>query len=205
MKQQLTIVFFLCFAFLATAQEQVINTPRFKGGFTLGFNASQINGDGLAGYNRLGLYGGITAAIMTESKFYYSTGITYSQRGSSPSISGSGGKIQFNLIEVPVIVHYMDKETEAGFYRIHFGGGFCYSRLISSKAVGNVWQGNEDAFKLNNINWLLEAMVYKNEHFSLGIRYNRALNHIYTRPVGTSKPLAVFTEHWITFKSMYYF
>ncbi len=185
-------------------QEEVATERRFSGGFTAGFNAAQIDGDGMAGYNKLGAYGGVVAAANFGEHTYLSTGITFSQRGAAPGLTGNAQIINFNMIEVPAIFHYKDKKTEMGFYRIHVGAGLCYSRLISARTNVTIWNDNKQYFGNNNLNWLMEFMVYKNEHFSLGLRYNRAINRIYKRPF-FGAPNTSFLEHWLSFKSMYYF
>lgn len=199
---------FLSFFVIQTsmsAQEEEGTERRFHGGVVYGFNASQINGDGLAGYNKLGLYGGIVASANLTQKSYLSTGITFSQRGSSTAISNqNSARIRLDFIEVPVIYHYKDKETEEGYHQVHFGGGLCYSRLFNVAAGGTTYLGHESKFSASNLSWLLEAMFYKNKHVGFGIRYNRAINNVYKNST-IPAPVATFLEHWITFKGVYIF
>jgi hypothetical protein len=197
-------IFYLTLATSLMAQEEA-TSRRFHGGFTYGFNASQIDGDGLAGYNKLGLYGGVVASADLTDKAYLSTAITYSQRGSSTSIRNqNSARIRLDFIEVPLIFHYKDKETEEGYHQVHVGAGLCYSRLFDVKAGSTPYLGHESTFNDTNISWLLEAMFYKNKHFGLGVRYNRAINNVYKND-RVPAPVAVFLEHWISFKGVYVF
>jgi hypothetical protein len=202
----------LClFAFFAQAQEQEESsipateiTRRFTGGFTGGFNATQIDGDGLIGFNKLGWYGGVVAnAIFTESK-YLGIGITFSQRGSSSAIFSKGGKVKFNMLEVPLMFHFCDWKSEAGFYRVHAGVGACYSRLINVNAINTAYHDFEDSFKTDNVSWILETMFYQNKHFGFGLRFSKSFNKIYTQP-NPSAPNANFVERWLTIRTVYLF
>jgi hypothetical protein len=205
----LLLSFSLCI-FFAQAQEPEENTQpteitqRFTGGFTYGFNATQIDGDGLIGFNKLGLYGGIVAnAILTESK-YIGIGITFSQRGSSTAIFSKAGKIKFNMLEVPVMFHFCDWKSESGFYRVHAGVGASYSRLIGVNANNTAYHDFEESFKKDNVSWLLEAMFYQNKHFGFGFRFNKAFNKIYIQP-NASAPKANFVERWLSIRGVYLF
>lgn len=197
------------FSFFAQAQEEENTQPieitrRFTGGFTAGFNATQIDGDGLIGFNKLGLYGGIVAnAILTENK-YIGIGITFSQRGSSTAIFSKAGKIKFDMLEVPVMFHFCDWKSEDGFYRVHAGAGASYSRLIGVNANQTAYQGLEESFKKDNVSWLLEAMFYRNKHIGFGFRFNKSFNKIYTQPNSTA-PKANFVERWLSVRAVYLF
>lgn len=198
-------IFFALNPSLSAQEEEQVVERRFNGGFVYGFNSSQINGDGLAGYHKLGLYAGIVANANLTPKTYLSTGITFSQRGSATALNSQNtARIRFDIIELPLIFHYKDKETEDGYHQVHFGTGFCYGRLFNVEAGGTPYLGHESKFSPSNINWLLDAMFYKNKHIGFGIRYNRAINRIYKNST-VPAPVAVFLEHWITFKGIYIF
>jgi hypothetical protein len=191
------------------AQDNNLDGPRFKGGLRLGFNASQINGDYSAGYNKVGLYGGIQAQAILNRKNYLSTGIIFSQRGSAPGLinSATAWAIKLNFVEVPLIFHITDWEVSPGFSRMHAGLGLNYSRLIGAKAVlVPGFTGNENYFNVNNVNWLAEATYFRTRNFGFGIRYSRAINKLYNAPPpGTPKPKTYFLEHWVSFYTSYLF
>ena len=197
------IISILVFQKVCLAQDETTSTEnRFKAGFKIGFNASQINGDFNAGYNKVGLFGGINALANLSPKAYFQTGIYFSQRGSTPSLrtSADSWKIRLNFVEIPLTYHIKDWETEDGFYRMHFGAGFNYSRLLSARAIFVPgFTGNEEYFASNNFNWLIEATFYTNKHLGFGVKYSRAINKLYkhTFPL----PNTTFTEHWITFNT----
>lgn len=191
------------------AQENDIDSPRFKGGLRFGFNASQINGDYSAGYNKVGLYGGIQAQARLNQKNYLSTGIVFSQRGSAPGLinSATAWAIKLNFVEVPLVFHITDWAVAGGYSRMHAGIGLNYSRLIGAKAVlVPGFSGNEVYFAVDNVNWLAEATYFVNKNFGFGARYSRAINKLYNAPPpGTPKPKTYFLEHWVTLYTSYLF
>ncbi|MFZ4542418.1 MAG: outer membrane beta-barrel protein [Saprospiraceae bacterium] len=208
----LSLLFLSLFAIVSciSAQEISETGPRFKGGVKFGFNASQINGDYSAGYNKVGLFGGIVANAKLSQKNYLSTGIIFSQRGSAPGLinSNSGSwAIKLNFIEVPLIFHITDWALESGYSKMHVGAGLNYSRLIGAKAIlVPGFTGNENYFQQDNLNWLLEATFFLNKNFGFGVRYSRGINRLYILPPqNTPKPKTSFLEHWITFNTTYIF
>lgn len=204
MKQILLILITIsCFLQKTTAQ------ATFKGGLSLGMNASQINGDKSAGYNKFGLQGGVQVSIETSEKKYWTTGISYSQRGSRTTASEAYNvwRIKLPYIEVPLLYNIKDwKDEENGFYRVHAGAGLAYGRLFNPKATDfSPWFGKEDNFRKNNLSWIVEATVFKNKHFGIGFRYTRDIIRIFQKsdnPLVNSDPLI---GHFLTLKSVYIF
>lgn len=204
MKKLMFIWCFFCVSKLLAQEEIAEPERRFQGIVTLGFNASQINGDRAVGYNKLGLYGGVMANVLLSAKRGISTGIIFSQRGSTAGLTGSNWAIKANMIEVPLIFNIKDWYNPDGFYRMSFGAGLNYSRLIGASAPNTPWAMHTDKFRTSNVDWLMEATIFKNKNFGLGVRYSRGLTRLY-RWNTLGAPVAIFQEQWITFKSMYYF
>lgn len=110
------LIFLLIFVSLATKAQN------FNAMLIAGMNASQVNGDSLIGFNKVGLQ--IGAGI--ESKFSPKTGIRfeflYTQKGSSSvndsaSIALEPFRLRLNYVEVPVYIFYQASKklnVEAG-------------------------------------------------------------------------------------------
>jgi hypothetical protein len=120
-----------------SAQSYYVEDPRtFYGGLLLGGNFTQVDGDRFAGYHKVGLnVGGIVYAQMAEH-FAASIEILFSQKGSRAHKSQESTSrayiisrydINLNYAEVPLMLNYFDKRKS------HFGAGFSYAQLISSK------------------------------------------------------------------------
>jgi hypothetical protein len=101
-----------------------------KGAVIAGCNLSQVDGDEVYGFNKLGANVGAAAIIPFSDHWEVSIEALYSQKGSyqkaqrDDSISGQY-KLKLNYLDVPVLVHYNDKN------RMWFGLGFSYGRLAS--------------------------------------------------------------------------
>lgn len=182
----------------------------FKGSIVLGMNASQINGDNSAGYNKFGIHGGVQVSIITSELKYWTTGILYSERGSRNRAYENTGvvwRIRLPYIEVPLMYNIKDwksDDSESAFYRMHAGVGLSYGRLFNPKATTfSPWLGREQYFRKNNISWIAEATLYKNAHFGIGFRYTRDLLRIFQKNATVnSDPLI---GHFITLRSIYSF
>jgi hypothetical protein len=186
--KKLILLFFIVFSTMsAQAQEQ-----RFKAGFHLGMNASQINGDQNYGYHKIGINGGLRVATQIKEKMQIITEINYASRGSQASISNNnnnGGFFRINMryIEVPIMFNLMDwKGENDDHYKIHFNAGLSYGRLISSSATGaTVLAGRSDEFlKKNNLSANIGFVYYPRLNLGYHFRYTRDLTPSYVPKAG---------------------
>ncbi len=108
----------------------------FYGGLVLGGNLAQIDGDGFAGYRKIGLNAGAIVYWKFGEKVGSTLEILYSQKGSrgvsgvnSPYSGSSFAKyaINLNYIELPVLLQYFMSE------RYHVGIGASYNALINTE------------------------------------------------------------------------
>ena len=84
-----------------------IFAQRFNGGIVAGFNASQIDGDFLFGYNKAGLMGGAFVFTDFTDKWKGQMEIRYSSKGSAtPKDYYPIEKNLLRYIEIPLIVEY---------------------------------------------------------------------------------------------------
>ena len=99
---------------------------RFRASILVGFNASQIDGDELAGFNKAGINVGGQVNIVLDrndwvGRFQPSVGIGFTQLGSAPSNNDNElyRSQRFNLAyaQIPVMIHYIDQRWvfSAGF------------------------------------------------------------------------------------------
>ncbi len=159
---------------------------RFGAGALLGVNASQIQGDRFAGYDKLGLLGGLTAQVFLTEKIDISIEILYSQLGSRPEFnlnsSNDPFKIKLDYISVPVYVKYKDWIDEEGdYYKVHFFGGLSYGRLFGSEVESSDpgFVASQDFFKQNYIGILFGAIFYVNRNWGIGARWERSISRLY--------------------------
>jgi len=159
--------------------------PRtFYGGLLLGSNFSQVDGDNYAGYHKAGLNAGGIVYTHLGEHVAASLEILFSQKGSrsnKPQASNSKkyaiGRygIDLNYAEVPLQINYFDRR------RSHFGGGFSFSRLVSSREYATTTPAfNEDTlanfgFKKSDINLVLGGNLHLWQGLFLNIRFQYSL------------------------------
>ena len=136
---------FLLFSFLPSASAQ-----RFIGGVAVGMNVTQVDGDEVFGYSKVGFNGGPYVKLMLDKKqrFSVTMELLYTQKGASKKSSGSyvqyiaKGDIVFidslypeidrtvfyklrtDYLEIPLLFHYDDPRS-----KVSIGVGFSWARL----------------------------------------------------------------------------
>jgi opacity protein-like surface antigen len=117
-----------------------LSAQTFMGFAELGPNFNQIQGDDLAGWHKLGLYGGVGVMTDLSDRWRTSLLIGYSQFGSRASSRESQAgrlydNVALNTVVVPIKIHYMDWLSEDElFYHLEFFAGVEYLRLVSERA-----------------------------------------------------------------------
>lgn len=155
-----------------------VEGQRFNFGLKGGLTFSQVNGDALTGYDKLGFEAGAKTNAYLSEKLDLSVELLYSQRGSSDEVTFGGSNATFSLtmnyIAIPVLLEFKDwevQEQDGDFYRMHFAGGFAYGNLFSIDSN----TGYGESFLTDDLSWLLGIDYYFNRHFSLSLRYTRSI------------------------------
>lgn len=166
--------------------------PRFRAGAVVGLTASQIDGDLSAGYNKLGLQGGLRVTSRLKGRMEASMEILYSQRGCQNELIPSDFDpnpfaLTLNYIEVPVQWHFKDwlveyDEEKYNYYRISFNAGLSFARLFSSKLDDDFNALNgvvPNYLEKNDLSLVMGANFFFNRHFGITARWNRSLVLLY--------------------------
>lgn len=203
-KYLLLTLLVMVFTGICSAQNK--KNLRFHAGLKLGLTASQINGDNLAGYNKLGLTGGIKLLSNVSKRADVGLEILYSQRGAKSRRSASEynyNLIDLQYIEIPIYFNLKDWLTEDKFYRMNFQAGLSYSRLFNSNTEDyHYFIIAAEEFNKSDISWLLGASYFVNRHFAISARYNRSLNKLWNPP-GPQK--SIWVAHFLTFDASFIF
>ncbi len=147
---QIAVVLVATFWRIGPGEAQV-----FRGYVAGGAIASQLNGDMLAGYNRIGLLGGVGVWYDLSDKWRTSLAFAYAPNGSKASgreVDRPAGispflEIKLNYVAVPVHLHYMDwLSDDEVYYRLEFVAGFEYRRLVSTETISSVGVDISSAF-----------------------------------------------------------
>lgn len=113
------IIFLLtCVTFTSIAQDKKFNLVLLAG-----MNASQVNGDKLAGFDKVGLITGAGINRQVSKKLGWQFEILYAEKGSKDVAGANNIQLdtlfKFNYIEIPVMINYSiyDKlQIQGGIY-----------------------------------------------------------------------------------------
>lgn len=117
------VIIMLFFPLLFLAQEKQY---RFRPVFSIGLNASQIDGDTYGGYHKLGYYGGLLVNRQINERIEFELGITFLQKGSRKNANPVENDLSYYLVrlnyaEVPVQLLYNYKK-----FKFYFGASYAY-------------------------------------------------------------------------------
>ncbi|MEZ4962348.1 MAG: porin family protein [Saprospiraceae bacterium] len=180
---------------------------RFRAGLVLGLNASQILGDDIGGYNKLGLQGGLRVNTILRDKMDLIVEMLYSQRGSRSKTNEFiiPRKINLQYVEVPVMVSYKDWYIEDDdYYKVQVIGGLTYSRLFKSSAEGSDHDDQVDNFINNDVGFTLGAEFYLSRHFGFSFRFSRSINLLYNKDKH-NPGVNSLRGFFLSFRTMYIF
>jgi len=192
-----------------------IKAQRFAASMVGGLNACQIDGDELAGFDKVGLTGGIKTTILFDSPFRLHMEFLYSERGSKPDVFHPeyDPDINVNLkyAELPVYVSYGDWWQEEGkYYKVDFHGGLSYGRLIHASTFDYYHSSDMSLdllvpyFNENDISWLVGFDYRMNQHWGVTGRYTRGITPLYS-PDKHDLAGPRLLSYFLTIRFEYYF
>ncbi|KAA5532430.1 PorT family protein [Taibaiella lutea] len=161
---------------------------KFTAGIAVGANLSQVDGDGLSGFSKIGFNAGPVVNVRFNEKVALGFELLYSQKGSksigagySPSSGSYFGRysIKVNYAEVPLILYYYLQP------KYQFGIGASYNVLINSKeqyddGLNPVVPFDETLYSFNksNIDALISGSMVLWQGLVLQARYQYSLTPI---------------------------
>ncbi|MCP4521131.1 MAG: PorT family protein [Cytophagales bacterium] len=165
MKNKLFII--LLFVGLGTAVAQSMNAR-----LLLGFNAAQVDGDHLGGYNKLGLVAGASVSFpIKKDTLFFEQEILYSQKGSRNTRNEDAFKYTMHTLETNLLLNYYPVSP-----RVYLRGGVKIGYLLDASIDRGY--GNEDitplfrSFEMTyvvGIGYDINEKITLNAHFSRGI------------------------------------
>jgi hypothetical protein len=167
----------LIFSALLSAQ------ANFSGGIKGGFTASQVSGDGLAGFNKAGYCIGPFVKIAISDQISISHEILYITKGGRKPTNPDKGDFTswgyiFHYVEVPVLLHYK-------FDRFTASGGLYVAALtkgIEESQAGLQYPVANPEMKKTDIGFAIGGSVFFTDHLFLEVRYTQSVSPIRAAP-----------------------
>ncbi len=215
------------FFFLTLLLPLLLSNPgfsqRFLGAISAGMNLSQVDGDEVYGFKKVGFNGGpsIIVPFGRDGKWTVTMEILFSMNGSyqktyvpdtvAPDTnlpaSYFGYKLNLNYIQIPLLVHFTDKKIIAG------GLGFAYGQLVGVsewedgvKIEGTTLQG---PYTMADFQVLADVRLRIWKRLWANLRYSYSLVPIRTRDFTNITEKQVWTRkqhnNVITFRLTYIF
>ena len=192
-----------------------LSGQRFGAAVVAGTNASQIDGDMLAGFDKLGLTGGLKAIVNLESVFDLNVEFLFTQRGSKPDIFNPEVdpdiEVHLNYAEIPVYISLGDWwQEEDEYYKVSAHAGLSYGRLITARTFDHVNTGDQDLdnlvqyFNNNDLSWLVGISYRLNKNWGLTGRYTREIIPLLS-PKKHDLAIERLLSYYMTFRLEYYF
>ena len=159
-----------------------ISAQFIKGALITGINFSQVDGDEVWGYRKKGCNLGAAAYIPFKNR-KWNIGIEtlYNQKGAREGVrydndtANGSYTLRLNYLEVPVLIHYEDKETW------QFGIGGSWGRLVSAKEWEHGQRTNTDRlspYSRDDFNILLDIRFRLIYNIKFNFRYAYSLGSI---------------------------
>ena len=176
----LVIVMVCSFGGSLTAQRQGFDMK-----LVAGANFSQLDGDGLSGFDKFGLVGGVEIAYPLSVNRAFSIGILYDQKGSRSKIRRGipSSFIQLNYMSLPLSYQWLSwYDEEISMYKIAIKAIASPSRLLTTSSTHLGFDRATDDFKRWDINLGLAAAYRFTPRSEIAIGLERSLLKIYRIP-----------------------
>ncbi len=177
------------------------NTQDFKAGFILGGNASQINGDLHAGFDKLGWHAGLKVIRDMTEKTSWTTELLYSQRGSKAGRESLDPfEISLEYVEIPLLFSVKDWYKD-DFYRMRFEAGASIARLLNDKVEDAGGTYKVEGVNATDISAIVGVTYFSTEHLGFSARYTHSINLL--RSEKKNPNLSRYRGYFLTFRFLY--
>lgn len=183
----------------------------FDGMISSGMNFTQVDGDELIGYRKIGFHAGPGVRSHLGGKWYFSLETLFNQKGSykkypnqwDDSMSLPYYKLILNYADVVGLLHFDDKA-------LWFGAGFSAGRLGSMKEIerGKIvpWTYSTRPYRKMDYNVIVSVMFRLKGNLFFNFRYAYSMRYIRIRnfTVGNHQWTRYQYNNMLTFKLIYF-
>ncbi len=167
----LTILFVLYSTSQTFSQDNV-----FSARIITDVNFSQIGGDLLAGYHRVGYGAGVGVGYRIAPRWTGHLELMYRNAGSRSSYYDPAKRsINVHMAQIPLYASYLTW-WDNGLSRIHFDLGMIYGRIINSTIRFPKFEKYSTFIKDNDYSMMVGMGFWFNEHHGLNVQYIRSLS-----------------------------
>lgn len=152
----------------------------FQGYLGLGLNASQVDGDGVAGYHQAGLSVAPAVAFRIGGRFYMNFEMAYHAVGArwSPNqdfYPNQNYISKLRYVAVPLFLNYHDPDG-----KVRLGGGIVYGQLFAAKEQINFYDVENplSTFKRRDLSWMANLQYMFAPKWGLDTRFSYSLLYI---------------------------
>ena len=167
MKAILSSLCILCFA--------ITSAQNFDAGLIGGFCTSQVSGDNLSGYNKLGSRFGAYINYPINKKMSYQLEMQFLQKGSKKPYTENSPEtylFELNYIELPATLNYQVKKG------ISIESGLGTAFLVDYKEQDEITDINTDKPNTLALDFLLGVQYDIKKNLKLNIRYANSISRI---------------------------
>jgi hypothetical protein len=168
-------LFLVAFTHAQNEAEESKEFKMFRGYIAAGLNVSQIEGDGMGGYTKLGANAGVGTFIMYTPKFSNSVEIGYSMRGAQSKFTNNNPftfqRYSTDYIQMPVLFNYHNEKFGV------FGGGFTPGLLVRTNFYNPVSGFSELNMKPWDLSMTLSYTYIFAEKFAANLNFNYSLSN----------------------------
>ena len=167
MKSIFTSLCILCFA--------ITSAQNFDAGLIGGFCTSQVSGDNLSGYNKLGSRFGAYINYPINKKMSYQLEMQFLQKGSKKPYTENSPEtylFELNYIELPATLNYQVKKG------ITIESGLGTAFLVDYKEQDEITDINTDKPNTLALDFLLGVQYDIKKNLKLNIRYANSISRI---------------------------
>lgn len=200
MKKLFILALFVGSLLLSAQAQRSTTASNFKGGVRAGFTASQISGDNLTGFHKLGAYAGVYACypLTEKGNLKLQAEIDFTMKGSHtyvpPKLASSMiNKYVLNIgyLEVPVLLRWR-------FARLTIRGNSDFEFELGPMFGVNLYQRERDVngiiigrppFRRFEFAAIAGISYMFNEHHGVSFRYSNSILHVRKPNWAVNKPI----------------
>lgn len=182
----------------------VVTGQKFSGSAVFGANFSQIDGDFLHGFRKIGITAGGRIGYLFNKNMTGNIEFLYSERGSAIKLFEKNPQNKYTLryIEIPFVFSIHDWwQEDKKYFKARLDAGFSYANLFQLEVPDLV---DSEEFKNHDVSYLIGFGLQFTKHIGLGVRYTRSVYDMLDYTLDDGKELK-FRGYFVSTRLEYVF